>query len=114
MKKNFYMCLALLALFLVSCSDGDVPSGSPKVGVDEDEDATTAVIDESYTYKLPVIFHVLYQDASDESQYIPQERLKQILANVNDLYAGNVYASQWQSPSMTRKAASFPYPAWNM
>lgn len=99
MKKNFYMCLALLALFLVSCSDGDVPSGSPKVGVDEDEDATTAVIDESYTYKLPVIFHVLYQDASDESQYIPQERLKQILANVNDLYAGNVYASQWQSAS---------------
>ncbi|SFG38915.1 zinc-dependent metalloproteinase lipoprotein, BF0631 family [Prevotella sp. KH2C16] len=93
------MCLAVLALFLASCSEGDAPSGSPKVAVDEDEDKTTAVIDESYTYKLPVIFHVLYQDASDESQYIPQERLRQILANVNDLYAGNVYASQWDSES---------------
>ena len=99
MKKNLFGYLAVLVFFLASCSSDNISSGPTTVAVDEDEDETTAVIDESYTYKLPVIFHVLYKDALDESQYIPQERLRQILANVNDLYAGAFYASQWNSKS---------------
>lgn len=44
-----------------------------------------------------MIFHVLYQDenAVDENnkrnQYVSYDRLKAILQNVNDLYAGKLY-----------------------
>ncbi len=50
-----------------------------------------------HCYHLPVIFHVLYQDenAVDETnkrnQYVSYDRLKEILQNVNDLYAGKLY-----------------------
>ncbi len=41
----------------------------------------------TYTYDLPVIFHVFYQNKNDKTQYVPQERLSAILQNVNRLYA---------------------------
>lgn len=40
-------------------------------------------------YRLPVIFHVLYKDRSDKLQYVSQQRLDEILAAVNGLYAGS-------------------------
>ncbi len=46
--------------------------------------ATTT--DEEYHYELPVIFHVLYKNASDPTQYVPQSRLAEILQGVNRLY----------------------------
>ena len=57
----------------------------------EDDDNTEATIDESYTYRIPVIFHVLYQDQNDALQYVPSSRLAKILDNVNDIYKGSIY-----------------------
>ncbi len=45
---------------------------------------------QEYTYKLPVVFHVMYEDANDKKQYIPQSRLAEILRDVNEFYDGNV------------------------
>lgn len=42
-----------------------------------------------YEYKMPVIFHVLYKDRTDNKQYVPQTRLREILSYVNELYAGH-------------------------
>lgn len=39
-----------------------------------------------YHYELPIIFHVLYQDKTDELQYVNQSRLAKILEVVNKLY----------------------------
>ncbi|MCD8293357.1 MAG: zinc-dependent metalloproteinase lipoprotein [Prevotellaceae bacterium] len=41
----------------------------------------------TYTYDLPVIFHVFYQNDKDRTQYVPASRLGEILQNVNNLYA---------------------------
>lgn len=81
---------ALLLALLAACGDND---GDPAavVTVDQDEDHTQATIDDSYTYRLPVIFHVLYQDANDPTQYVSASRLAEILRNVNDLYRGGLY-----------------------
>ena len=80
----------VVGLLLVSCkSEDDLPLET--AGIDQDEDNTTAKLDEAYVYQLPVVFHVLYQDASDKSQYVDANRLKEILQNVNDLWKGNIY-----------------------
>lgn len=39
-----------------------------------------------YHYELPVIFHVLYKNSSDQEQYVSQSRLVEILNVVNKLY----------------------------
>lgn len=39
-----------------------------------------------YHYKLPVIFHVLYKDKNDETQYVSQSRIVEILKKVNSYY----------------------------
>ena len=51
----------------------------------------TAEIDSNYEYQLPVIFHVLYKNQSDASQYIPAARLKNLLQYVNEIYQGGIY-----------------------
>lgn len=99
MKRTIYIWLAALALTLAACSGDNDSPGKETNTVHEDDDNTTATVDDSYTYTLPVIFHVIYKDASDQNQYIPQSRLKEILDNVNDLYAGSLYASQWDDTS---------------
>ena len=43
---------------------------------------------QEFHYKVPVIFHVLYNDQNDSKQYIPQTRLADILENVNAYYKG--------------------------
>lgn len=43
---------------------------------------------EEYHYKLPVIFHVFYQNQGDNKQFVPQERLATLLKNVNAYYRG--------------------------
>lgn len=90
MKHPLLLFLMVVGLLLVSCkSEDDLPLET--AGIDQDEDNTTAKLDESYVYQLPVVFHVLYQDASDKSQYVDANRLKEILLNVNDLWKGNIY-----------------------
>lgn len=45
---------------------------------------------EEYTYRLPVICHVLYKDPTNPLQYISQKRITQIIERVNSLYDGEV------------------------
>lgn len=40
-----------------------------------------------YHYKLPVIFHILYNDASSEEQNVSAERINQIIGECNAMYA---------------------------
>lgn len=42
---------------------------------------------EEYHYKLPVVFHILYNDPDNEKQYVRQGWLPQILAICNQMYA---------------------------
>ncbi len=91
--KNFVYFLGLAFIILTSCKQEDSlgSNTTQSSAVDEDEDNTKATIDDNYTYKLPIIFHVLYQDANDQTQYVPVARLQTILNQVNELYQGNVY-----------------------
>ena len=80
----------MCGLILSSCG-GDDGLGDDKEVVDMDDDDTKATLDDGYTYRLPVIFHVLYKDANDLNQHIPASRLQQLLNYVNMLYRGGLF-----------------------
>ena len=89
MKYYIYSILAIFCLALTSCkSDEDETSSQT---TDLDDDNTTEKINDSYVYQLPVIFHVLYSDKNDDTQYISATQIQKIMANVNEIYKGNVY-----------------------
>lgn len=44
---------------------------------------------DDYEYHLPVVFHILYQDESDEQQYVKKGHIEKILTEVNKVYANN-------------------------
>lgn len=87
-QKHIALWLLLaLCLGLTACGgdDGLVSADESKLVTD------TAEIDSNYEYELPVIFHVLYKDQSDATQYIPAARLKNLLQYVNEIYQGGIY-----------------------
>lgn len=90
--RQFYWIFALfIAISMVACQESKITIDQPiktENGQDRDNDNMTG---NDYVYHLPVIFHVFYKDSSDTLQYIPQERLAEILSNVNELYQGDVY-----------------------
>ncbi len=92
MRQYTWILLMFLALGLSSCKDTEYFFSNNEQDRDDDE-----ITGDDYVYHLPVIFHVLYnnENAVDEqgnkTQYIPYSRLKTILNNVNDLYAGSLY-----------------------
>lgn len=96
MRMKYYISIifALVALTFSSCKESEPDSFYSDNEQDHDSDE---IIGDDYIYHLPVIFHVLYQDenAVDENnkrnQYVSYDRLKTILQNVNDLYAGKLY-----------------------
>ncbi|MBM6992938.1 MAG: zinc-dependent metalloproteinase lipoprotein [Prevotella sp.] len=90
-KVSFFLVLLLQMMFSACGGDDGVQTTTETVADDQDQDATTATIDSTYDYQLPVIFHVLYQDKNDASQYIPAARLKNLLEYVNQIYQGGVY-----------------------
>lgn len=49
-----------------------------------------AAATEEYHFKLPVIFHVLYKNASNPNQNIPAWYLQQVLDDVNAYYNGTI------------------------
>lgn len=109
MKRNILMLtLCLMTLILWGCkSSEDSGSNSISQSVDEDKDDDGAeAISDSYTYTLPVIFHVLYQDKNDTTQYIRASRLRQLLTYVNEIYSGNVYG-QSENIGVNFKAAEY-------
>ena len=83
----------VFASFMFAACGGDdgQEKEAPKTVEDQDEDDTKATLDDTYEYKLPVIFHVLYKDASDVSQHIPSARLQQLLSYVNMIYRGGMF-----------------------
>lgn len=93
MKRYIGLIAAFFCLALMSCNDTIEPFFSNNEQ-DRDQDEITG---DDYVYHLPVIFHVLYQDPNavddknNKIQYITYSRLKTILDNVNDLYAGKLY-----------------------
>ena len=89
MRKILFLCCLMLAL-LASCSSSE-DTADVKKSVSGSDNVDPSLIDSSYTYELPVIFHVIYKDANNASQYIPYERLTQLLSYVNEVYQGNVY-----------------------
>ncbi|MBQ8154322.1 MAG: zinc-dependent metalloproteinase lipoprotein [Prevotella sp.] len=44
---------------------------------------------DEYVYHLPVVFHVLYKDAKNETQNAPASQFNKIITEVNKLYAAN-------------------------
>lgn len=92
MRQYIGILLMFLALGFSSCKDDEYFFSNNEQDRDDDE-----ITGDDYVYHLPVIFHVLYQDENatddngDKTQYIPYSRLKTILDNVNDLYAGIRY-----------------------
>lgn len=52
--------------------------------------ATTTPVEE-YHYKLPVIFHILYNDPTDRNQYVEKARLSEIINACNSIYQNKIY-----------------------
>ena len=95
MRHFYFIILLFVGLSLSSCKDSEDIFYSNNEQ-DRDDDIITG---DDYVYHLPVIFHVLYQDANavdkdkQKTQYIPYSRFKTLLDNVNDLYEGQLYYS---------------------
>lgn len=93
MRHFIYIIICALVWSFASCSSDKLEEdGSTTMPNHQDEDTlSAALITDDYQYKLPVIFHVLYQDRNDQSQYIPSSRFRALLGYVNNIYQGGVY-----------------------
>lgn len=86
---GFILLMASAVGLLGSCKSSE-SAQTVNIEQDRDDDVITG---DDYVYHLPVIFHVFYKDAADTRQYIKYARIKQILENVNTLWAGGTYGS---------------------
>lgn len=87
----FNIYILLLSVFvLAGCGKDDVVTTESIDITNQDDDNTTATIDGNYTYKLPVIFHVLYTEDNDSVRALASH-LTDVLRYVNEIYQGNVY-----------------------
>lgn len=87
---KYSIMLMFIAGLLQAC--GSAYNADDEIGTGNDNDKVdTLTINDSYTYELPVIFHVLYANSSNSSQYIPYQRLDNLLQYVNEIYKGGVY-----------------------
>ena len=91
MKYCFFTALAAVCLMFTACGGANAPTEENEIIKNPQEEIDPKTLENDYVYTLPVIFHVLYIDPNDATQYVSATRLKDILNNVNDLYAGNVY-----------------------
>lgn len=89
MLKYSIMLMFVVGLLQACSSPYNVDEGT-RTDVDN-EKVDTLTINDSYTYEVPVIFHVLYANSSNSSQYIPYQRLDNLLQYVNEIYKGGVY-----------------------
>lgn len=90
MRKYSFLLLLLSVLLVSACSSSDdiSPSGRTSSTV---QTVDTTMLTDNYTYELPVIFHVLYNDKNDDNQYIPYQRLSNLIQYVNEIYQGGIY-----------------------
>lgn len=89
MKKYILLLLASVLLMSACSSSDDIASTGSSSSSNEPVD--TATLTDSYTYELPVIFHVLYNNKSDENQHIPYQRISNLIQYVNEIYQGGIY-----------------------
>lgn len=107
MKKTLVLLglgFFLLALTACSSSEDTARTDTPTAPVDEDHD--NDAITDDYTYTLPVIFHVLYQNQQDTTQYVRASRLRELLTYVNEIYQGNIYGAS-ENINVKFKAAEY-------
>jgi zinc-dependent metalloproteinase lipoprotein len=90
MRKYSFLLLLLSVLLVSACSSSDdiSPSGGTSF---TGQTVDTTMLTDNYTYELPVIFHVLYNDKNDDNQYIPYQRLSNLIQYVNEIYQGGIY-----------------------
>ncbi len=90
MKKHILTNYAviLLACILTFCVSGcDKDDEEPIKETEENNDPMEdAEWEENHTYKLPVVFHVLYSREDNRQQYTEPGHLKKVIDNVNLLY----------------------------
>lgn len=75
----------ILALFFCACFSSCQKEDTFYASTEQDRDTDT-ITGDTYTYHLPVIFHVLYQNPNDTLQYVRTSRFKELIENVNLLY----------------------------
>lgn len=89
MKHYIYSLLFVLvsASILSSCKSS-IEEFYADIEQDRDDDLITG---DDYEYQIPLIFHVFYQDSQNKEQYVDYNRLKELVAHVNELYQGDIY-----------------------
>lgn len=78
MKAKYLFILSLLAFTLWGCEKSEI-----EPIIDPQLTAPT----EDYQYKIPVVFHVLYNDKNNNIQYVNKGQLAKIIAICNQMYA---------------------------
>jgi zinc-dependent metalloproteinase lipoprotein len=61
-----------------------LPTSTTGTSITVTQAAPTASAD--YHYKLPVVFHVIYSDRNDSTQYVSQSHLKKLIGYINKVY----------------------------
>lgn len=89
MCKYGVMLMFVIGLLQACCSPYNIDDDSQKGG--DNDNVDTLTLNDNYTYEVPVIFHVLYANSGDPSQYIPYQRLDNLLQYVNEIYSGGIY-----------------------
>uniref|UniRef100_A0AB33J696 Peptidase M43 pregnancy-associated plasma-A domain-containing protein n=1 Tax=Prevotella sp. GTC17259 TaxID=3236795 RepID=A0AB33J696_9BACT len=94
MRKNVFLWICSGLLLLASCTKDDIVTPSKHhISAAADQDDDNATVTDDYTYKLPIIFHVLYQNAADTMQHVHASRLKTMVKYLNELYQGGTYGT---------------------
>lgn len=104
MKKHSFIFFLLIITLLSGCTKEDGPDSTGfsiesnvtsaiDVNYDQDRDSDVITLEnaDSYNYKLPVIFHVIYNDNMDNKNTLTTQRLSTILGRVNELWKGGIY-----------------------
>ena len=116
MKHIIWILLACATLSFTGCqssSDEESDTSGKKTEgqtgtIDETQDKKADTITgDDYEYQIPVIFHVLYDDAKNTKTYISATRLKQLIDNVNKIYAGSFSFDQYTT--WMQQTPSFEY-----
>ena len=85
MKKIILLFLLILSFIVVGCKDENVPEQS------DDPIPEPPIVDFIPERTIPVVFHVLYEDASDPIQSPSEELFKQRIDQLNRFYAATLF-----------------------
>ncbi len=77
---SIILSVCILTFLTSGCSEDEVEDMDVEVGED------TEKWKENHTYKLPVVFHVLYSREDNRQQYTTPGHLQKVIDNVNLLY----------------------------